>query len=145
MLETRRSGGGALVVASAVLLAGCGYGDARPDMFPVTGTISYGGKPVPAGYVMLKPDGSVGNDGLQAYAEISDGRFDTSDRGKGVTGGAYEITVHGFHKPEGKTPPAPLFNPYTRKLDISPETDVIELEVPVSDQPLMPVGGADVT
>lgn len=118
------------VLLGVGLLAGCG--ETRSDMFHVTGDVSFAGKPVASGYVLLKPDAKAGNDGLQAYVKLNAGRFDTSDRGKGVTGGAYVATVHGFEAPPESGPPRRLFAPYTLRMSLDREAPDVVIEVPAS-------------
>lgn len=122
--------------------AGCGGGFGRDDMFPVAGEVTHNGSPVPAGYVLLKPDDTVGQDGTQAYAEIVDGRFDTADRDKGVSGGKYVITVHGFTKQDGGSLPRPLFEPHSEQIVITDRDAMVTVDVPASrgrSRPLAPV------
>ena len=85
---------GTLVVALLLSAAGCG-GNSGPARYDVSGTVEFGGKPVPAGEVILQPDGSQGNAGPGSLALIKDGRYQTAP-GKGVVGGPYLVTIMGF-------------------------------------------------
>lgn len=126
----RRVGFALLTVGSIVALTGCGQ--TRSDMFHVTGDVSFDGAPVSAGYMLLRPDAKAGNDGLQAYVEIEEGRFDTAHRGKGVTGGPYVATVHGFDGAAEAGAPRRLFAPYTTNVTIERDTPEVDIEVPSS-------------
>ncbi len=59
-----------LLVALAALCAGCG--PSGPTTYPVTGTVSYRGTPLPTGVIMLRPA-----QGPAASADIGpDGKFE---------------------------------------------------------------------
>jgi hypothetical protein len=59
-----------LVVLAAGCVAGCGGND-RPTTYPLTGTVTFDGKPVPVGTVTVLPD--AGGGGLGAAVAIKDG------------------------------------------------------------------------
>jgi hypothetical protein len=82
------------------VLAGCG--DPGPKMYNVSGTVTYGGKPVPRFEIRFNPDYMKGNDGPPGSVFAREGKFDTRDGGRGVIGGPYNIVIIGF---DGK--PAP--------------------------------------
>lgn len=80
-----------LSVVCIVVAAGCGKAGNR-----VTGSVTFDGRPVPAGKVYFKPDGEAGNTGATGYADIVDGRYDTSAEGaRNVGTGAMIISVEG--------------------------------------------------
>ena len=66
-----------------------------PARYDLTGTITYAGKPVPAGYILFAPDISKGNDGPGADAEIKDGVYRTRLK-DGTVGGPHIATISGF-------------------------------------------------
>jgi hypothetical protein len=75
---------------------GCGPRDTRVRN-RVTGTITYGGKPVVAGEILLIPDGEQRNTGPEGIAIIKNGRFDTrGSRAPGIDGGPMVVEVTGF-------------------------------------------------
>ncbi len=84
-----------LVLGAGLALTAMGCGSGNRNVYHVSGTVSFDGRPVPAGFVLFDPDVSAGNDGTQGFAEIKDGRFDTSRRGRGITGGAYVVQLRG--------------------------------------------------
>lgn len=88
-----------LVPALLVLsLMGCGSGLNR-----MSGKVTFGGKPIPAGKIYFIPDGAKGNSGPSGYADIKDGAYDTSgEGGKGVGKGPMIVAI------EGNDPAAPV-------------------------------------
>lgn len=126
--------GWALALA-VLLMAGCGAGKTS-DTFKVSGSITYDGKPLPRGSIMFSPDASANNKGPGTFAEIKDGKYETQP-GKGVTGGAYVLTINGFDgvpiasgeggmDEMGKR----LFQSYDTKLDLPKEDTQQDIEIP---------------
>ena len=90
------------VLIGLCLLAGC---SADEVLYDVSGTITVDGFPVPKGLIFFDPDPTQGTPGTQGFANIENGRYDTSrpGKGKGIRGGAYIIRISGFdgiEKPE---------------------------------------------
>jgi hypothetical protein len=80
----------------AVMLALAGCGDGGPKRYHYAGKITYKGQPVPAGIIWFDPDLAAGTDGPQGFAEIKEGRFDTSQPGGlGAVGGKIILRVYG--------------------------------------------------
>ncbi len=79
-----------LVALAAAPAAGCGDGGAK--RYSVSGAVSLGGRPVPAGEVVFEPDASKGNNGPGSVVRIRDGRYQT-EPGRGVVGGAYVVRI----------------------------------------------------
>lgn len=74
----------------------CGPRDTRVRN-RVSGTISYGGKPVVSGEILLIPDGEKRNTGPEGIAIIKDGQFDTrGSRAPGIDGGPMVVEVTGY-------------------------------------------------
>lgn len=124
-----------------MLLSGCGSADSGPERFDISGTVSFKGKPVHRGTIVFSPDQSKGNSGPQGAAEISEGKYDTSVKGKGLVGGDHIITIIGFDKvdenakPEVSSdgmvkPQPPLFPTYTIKKDLPQSSTTLDIEVP---------------
>jgi hypothetical protein len=124
---------------SLVALAGCG--DSGPARFELSGTVTYDGKPVPAGFIVFIPDDATGNSGPGTTAGIQDGQYRTLPD-KGTIGGPHVATVYGF---EGKHHEAakgsggptiidpmghPLFKTATIKLDLPKEKTAQDIAVP---------------
>lgn len=94
-----------------VVLVGC---ETKADRFDLSGSVTYDGKPVPAGYMAIKPDVAAGNKGPGAAATINDGRYATRE-GRGTIGGPHIVTIVGF---DGKeyTMPGGIANPMGKQL-----------------------------
>lgn len=86
----------ALAVVLGLSAAGCGGGASDGGDVHVSGSITFDGKPIPAGKVYFSPDNSKGNSGPSGYADIKDGKFDTSDGGRPTAGGATVVRIEGF-------------------------------------------------
>ena len=120
-----------LFASTALLLYGCSRG---PSFNDVSGTVTFDGKPVPAGRIYFNPDFSKGNDGPQGFADIKDGKYDTRNKGQGHAGGPMVISVEGF---DGKSenPDSvgkPIFVAYEIKRELPKGPSVQALEVPAS-------------
>ncbi len=116
-----------IVVVGTLPLLGCG--DSRREAFHVSGTVISNGQPIPVGIVLFDPDIAAGNDGLQGFAEIQEGRFDTAvGKGRGVSGGAYVIKVRGgLLRPDA--PKAKVFT-YEQKVTLPAGPSRHDLEIP---------------
>jgi hypothetical protein len=117
---------GLIVGVSGVLLAGCGgRGDQRTSQ--VAGGVTYQGKPVPAGSILFSPAAPGG--GPAGYADIVEGRYNTAETGKGVSGGAYSVVISGFDgnaAPDDEMPLGrQLFPEYATTLEIARDSDVV--------------------
>jgi hypothetical protein len=122
----------ALALGGLLLLCGCGK--QGPQRYDVSGTVTFQGKPVPAGQVIFDPDRSGGNDGLQGYAELRDGHYDTRRSDRGATAGPVLIRIEGFdgrvvpNRPYGK----PLFIDYRVRVNLPQQDTTLDFEVPAS-------------
>ena len=114
----------------AALLAGCG-GD---KVHHLSGTVSFQGKPVPAGHIVFEPDAGSGNTGSPAFAKIKEGRYDTRLEGQGTIGGPHTVLIHGRDGiPRGELLNGlPLFQDYSTKADLPSEEGTLDFEVPAS-------------
>ncbi len=126
----------ALIVLAASV--GCG-GDGTHR---VSGTVTYKGNPVPAGKIYFSPDGLKGNAGGTGYADIKDGKYDTSwPGGRGAAGGPSVAAIEGFDPAapvkrdkadtSGEVTTTSLFPRYEVTLDISGVTSK-NFEVPAA-------------
>jgi hypothetical protein len=124
-----------------LLAAGCGpRGLAR---YSLEGTVTFDGKPVPGGQVILEPDSGADNRGPGAYCDITDGRF-TTPPGRGHVGGPHRLRIMGFvfttDTSTGDRMGRPLFPPYDMRLDLpraNARQDVI-VPTPAQKQPPPP-------
>lgn len=128
---TRITGVAAALLAFSTLL-GCGGSDG-PRRYTVEGTVTFDGKPVPAGDIAFEPDTSKGNQGPAGYADIKNGRYVTSS-GKGAVGGPHIVRINGSDG--NATPEQPyggfLFEPYTVELDLPKENTTHDFVVPAA-------------
>jgi hypothetical protein len=117
------------LAALLCLAAGCSPG---PEVYPVTGTVTYDGKPLPAGQIFFEADVQKGRCAPQGFAEVKDGHFDTAKGGRGVIGGPYVIRIQGFDgKPnEELALGKPLFSDYIESRDIPKGPAQLEFSVP---------------
>lgn len=89
----------ALWLAICVALAGCGAttGQPEPERFPVQGTVSLDGKPLPSGVIYFK---TIATGAIDA-ADIKDGKFE----GKAQAGDRrVEISAYETVPPQGNGP-----------------------------------------
>lgn len=133
----RRAVMGPALVCWLLGTIGCGGGD--PNRCDLEGTVTFQGKPVPAGSIVFEPDAAKGNRGPQGFAGISDGRYSTRRAGKPAPLGPVIVRVFGF---DGSTaaadsddrfsPGKRLFRPYTTHFDVSSEVTTFDFDVPAS-------------
>lgn len=102
--------------------------------FHVSGTATFDGQPIPAGKIVFTPDIAAENKGPQGFADIRDGKYDTSMGGQGVVGGKHDVQIQGFDASvtPGGAPPKPLFIEYTLKADLPKENSTQDFVVPAS-------------
>ena len=75
---------GTMLVIAMPLLAGCG--GSGPRAVNVSGTVTFNGQPVPQGKIYFDPDTAAGNDGVQGFARIQEGAYDTTRHRQGNRG-----------------------------------------------------------
>jgi hypothetical protein len=113
---------GFLTGACCVAIGGCDSsgGGTLPRLVPVTGKVTYKGKPVGKGIVRFEPDGV----GREASGTIQpDGSFvlTTNKQGDGVVAGHHRVSIVGT----GPTPARELIpKPYTQASTSKLEVDV---------------------
>jgi len=120
-----------LVTVFAALLSGCG----GEKTYHVSGTVSFLGKPVPAGQIVFEPDATAGNSGAAGYATIKDGRYDTRILdGAGTAGGPHRVLIVGFDGiPRGEILNGrSLFTDYSATVDLPKDDATQDFEVPRS-------------
>lgn len=117
---------------ASALAAGCG--DRDGSLHRVTGMVTYGGAPLPAGMIYFEPDSSRGNKGPTGYATIISGSYDTHAGGRGTVGGPHAVRIDGFEPPpknveDGGTM---LVRDYRTTIDL-PESEMVQdFDVPVN-------------
>jgi hypothetical protein len=137
------------VALAALLLAAAGCGKGAVNKAQLSGTVTFNGKPVPAGYISFMPDANAGGKGPVKVAQIKDGVYDTAlETDPGVAPGPTVIRIAGFDgkKQKGFSQGKQIFNPYelretlpegaTKKDFTVPASAADNLKiVPTSDEP----------
>ena len=121
-----------LAVTLAVVTAGCGQ--SGPSTYGVSGTVTFGGQPVPAGKIMFEPDRSAGNEGPRGIAKIKDGQYQTLPD-KGAIGGPHVVRIYGFDgirrkDVAGSDFGTSIFPRYETKVDLPREPTTHDFDVP---------------
>lgn len=87
-----------------------------------------------AGTITFTPDAAQGNSGPQGFAEIQQGRFDTSaGEGRGIIGGPHLISIRGY---DGQNISgtdihgAPLFPEYQTTQNLPRDGGTVDFDVP---------------
>jgi hypothetical protein len=126
----------ALAACLLATCAGCGSGE-RPR-YHVTGNVTAGGKPVPAGVMFFEPDALAGNDGQPGYAYIKAGKFDTRDQGQPTIGGKHQVRIQAFDgKPGDELPLGRMIAPEsTTPVDLAKADSQQDFVVPLPGQPI---------
>jgi len=128
------------------MFAGCG-GNEGPERYDLSGTVTYQGQPVPRGYIQFTPDSSLSNAGPAGYADIQDGKYDTSKNGKGTVGGPHTVTIEGYDgiaKPEAELPSGtPLFDEWNTIADLPKEPGAMDFKVEAAGAEGTPPGDTD--
>ncbi len=123
-----------LLASCSIFFVGCDSGE---QVYQLSGTITYKGKPVPSGIIIFEPDSGQGNSGAPGRSKIEDGKYDTSsEEGYGVVGGPHVVRIigmdggsHGSSSAEVGLPNM-LFPEYNVKEDLPKEDGVKDFEVP---------------
>jgi hypothetical protein len=130
--------GGWCVVA---MLAGCSRGPSL-ERFPVAGTVTYDGRPVPQGSVWFEPTAAVGTIAATGFAVIENGSYRTppdTSPGKGL----YKVRIIGrdgtppTEKDRGEMMPGqkflgqPVFPEYSTTMELTGGNGQLDLVVPV--------------
>ncbi|MEZ6057127.1 MAG: hypothetical protein R3C01_10520 [Planctomycetaceae bacterium] len=81
-----------LVMGVVFSLSGCGGGEPVPDMYHLSGKITFEGQPVQNGSIFFEP--TVAGGGHVGFAVIKDGAYDTkAEGGKGHAGGKLNVRI----------------------------------------------------
>lgn len=121
-----------LLLIVGCLAAALGCSRQEPGRCDLHGTITFNGKPIPAGSIVFEPDASRGNHGASGFAVIKGGRYDTRQAGKRIPAGPVTLWVSGFDGTPGSDSGLgkPLFPTYTMKRDVSPQMPTLDVDVP---------------
>jgi hypothetical protein len=119
-------------IVTLAAITGCG-GSGGPSLVQISGTVSFKGKPVPAGYISFMPPVGVGS---ICVVQIKDGKFDSNEMvgKKGVHPGANTVRIAGFDGVvvklwgQGKQ----IFNPYELEYTVADRASTKDFEIPES-------------
>jgi hypothetical protein len=119
-----------LLLIIAPFAIGCGGEEF--DRFDVSGSVSFDGKPLPAGNIVFEPDRAASNEGAPGFALIVDGKFDTAaEGGKGTIGGPQIVRIDG-HDPTPGSDGTVLQVIYETKADLPKESTTKDFEIPAT-------------
>ena len=103
-------------------------------MSQLSGTVTFKGKPIPAGNVMFTPDVSVVGGQIRMFM-VKDGLYDSSkDPSPGLKAGQYEVTIMGY---DGKQIPnffqgKQIFNSVSEAMTVQQGASKKDFNVPDS-------------
>ncbi len=103
-------------------------------MAQVSGTVTFKGKPIPAGNVMFTPDVNLSGGQIRMF-NVKDGAYDsTKDPSPGLLPGKYEVTIQGY---DGKQIPnffqgKQIFNAVTESYEVPAGNSTKDFVVPDS-------------
>lgn len=122
-----------LLLLASLLWCGVGCGNKGPTRFRAQGEVTFNGKPVPYGQIIFEPDSSQGNTGPQGFADIREGKYDTT-AAKGTIGGPHLVRISGFNSQstDESNPSPPLFPEYQSKLDLPAGDTTQNFTIPAS-------------
>jgi hypothetical protein len=120
---------------SAAAIGGCGSTNDGPPRYRLSGSVTYNGSPVVAGFVTFAPDPAKKNSGPGGGASIRNGRYQT-DADKGIVGGPHIVRIIGYDgiktvlEGEELTDGKPLFEPYEASIDFPKQNSTHDFVVP---------------
>lgn len=117
-------------LAALLFVAGCGSDG--PPRYHLSGKVTHGGSPIPAGSVMFTPDTSQGNSGPAVSLKIRQGAYDSTWEGIGHVGGPHRVTITALdgQKSDEFSEGMPMFPDYETQLDLPREKSTQDLEIP---------------
>lgn len=119
---------------------GCGGSDL--EIYDIQGTVNFDGKPLPFGRIEFIPDTTKQNTGPAGFAVVVDGKYDTTENGRGAIAGAHVVRLTGYASepadiPEDAPDPEsvesnvePLFYAYSMDRDLPEEPSTQEFVIP---------------
>src|SRR5262245_57162415 len=108
-----------------LLLSGCSK---QAEPIHVSGTVTFRGKPVRGGVIVIHPEVAKGNQGERGYAVIKDGKFDTRlDNGKGAPPGFVKVVVAAEENSNPEMEYKPLFPPHRFETEVSPTNTTFDI------------------
>ena len=123
------------LIAAVFLVTGCGVGGGAAG---VSGAVRFNGQPVPVGRVYFDPVPGANAGGVQGYADIINGRYDTSAGGRAPSPGPVTVRVDGFGPPAGGRNGPRLFVTYEVRDELPAGAATKDIEVPASAAAKLP-------
>lgn len=122
-----------ILLAIGGIIPAVGCGPAGPGRVQVHGTVTHGGRLIPAGEMIFEPDPERDNSGPQGRATIKNGHYRTT-AGKGSVAGPVVIRVEAYDgQPHRESPRGiAMFPPYLLKLDLPDSDSEQNIDVPAS-------------
>jgi hypothetical protein len=123
-----------LIAASVLSLLGlAGCGEPGPKVYPITGAVTYMGKPVKGGKIRLEPVGEKMDPRASPEVVIKDGRYNVPGGNRGVQGGTYVVYILAADGEARDELPygMPLFPPYyVTKVELPAEGGTFDFQIP---------------
>lgn len=126
-------------ILGVVALWGAGCSGGGPARFQLSGTVTFHGRPVPAGQIRFVPDQARDNSGPGGSAEIKNGTYVTLAH-QGTVGGPHLAVISGFDgvpvpipNSPGRSNPngSPLFAEITVAVDVPRSDGTLDFDLPV--------------
>lgn len=123
-----------VVVVVLTWLVGCGHNG--PTRYDMSGKVTFQGQPVPSGTIAFEPvEGGIGG----GHAFIEDGKYDTSESGRGHLGGQHKVRISGntgelINPNDPDSDRVPLFSPYETTIDLPGKSGPMDFEVPANQK-----------
>jgi len=125
-----------LIFALAFTLSGCPFSSSdQLKRYPLSGTVTFQGKPVPKGDIYFEPDSKAGNSGPASNGYIENSQYKINKE-HGVVGGAYIVRIKGYAEPVNSGGPiptlrgAPLFPEYVTNVELPLKAAEQNFEIP---------------
>lgn len=123
-----------LLLAALLVGSGCSGASDGPVRFPISGAVTFDGKPVLDGEIFLQPDEKAGNSGPATIAGIRDSKYSVPLE-QGIVGGPYLVKITAYEVPKGAAGPlafrgGPLFPDYATKVDFPKKQTTHDFDVP---------------
>lgn len=122
---------GGYLLGATLLFTGCGK---SVEPIHVQGTVTYRGRPVPKGFLLIHPDRQKGNSGPFGIAQIRSGKFDTKEQGgRAAMPGPVKFAVAGYANDgtaSDYSDASPLFPASQVEQEIGPDSTIVEIAIP---------------
>lgn len=122
-----------LLAGAALALAATGCGPSGPKLVPLSGSVTFKGEPVPAGYVIFTPPSGAGS---VRSVPIKNGRYDTAEMvgEKGVHPGPNAVRITGYNGKKEKfyADGKQIFNPVDEQFTVPEAGGTKDFTVPES-------------